>query len=142
MLTLALDIDSAGVTVEQASAPALEVTIADLAITVDLEGGQGPTGATGPTGPTGPPGVVSTAVVVSAATYTYSIPANKWLLGWHVASGTAQSYNAGFSAGTSELAIAAATGEVLAFQFGTTGGKDIHFSGLAGTVTINFLNTQ
>lgn len=83
-------------------------------------------------------------VAVSTATYTYNLPAGKWLIGIAAQSASAQAFKCGFSAGTDELIYEGivGAGDVSTFStllYGGTAGKTIHFSALTGTVTLTLL---
>jgi hypothetical protein len=86
------------------------------------------------------------AATVSSATHSINIPAGRWLVGIAVSSATAQAFKCGLSAGTDELVYEGIVdaGDVSTFSallYGGTSGKTIHFSALAGTVTITLLVT-
>jgi len=83
-------------------------------------------------------------VSVNTSTYTYNLPAGKWLVGIAAQSASAQAFKCGLSAGTDELIYEGivGAGDVSTFGvllYGGTGGKTIYFSALTGTVTLTFL---
>lgn len=87
----------------------------------------------------------STSVAVSASTYSYAIPAGKWLVGIAAGSSSAQTFKCGLSAGTDELIYEGivAGGDTSSFSvllYGGASGKTIYFSALSGTVTLTFLS--
>lgn len=81
---------------------------------------------------------------VSASTYTYTLPAGKWLLGIAVSSASGQSFNLGLSAGTDELIQGGIVSPGGVSTFGANlyaGGSSLslYFSALTGSTTLTFL---
>jgi hypothetical protein len=101
------------------------------------EGGGGEGGGTTPG-----TGIVEPVVITtSASTYTYTIPEGKWLVGWEMRSGSAQSVSLGLSplgaelGGPVDLAILQPWAGN-ANMIPTFSDTPIYFSGMAGTNTI------
>lgn len=87
---------------------------------------------------------LSETMSVSASTYTYNIPAGRWLVGIAVESASAQTFKCGLSAGTDELIYEGivGAGSVATFGvllYGGTSGDTIYFSALSGSTLITFL---
>lgn len=81
---------------------------------------------------------------IATSTYTFNIPAGKWLMAVAAESATAQTFKCGLTAGTDELIYEGIVGAggISSFSmniFGGTAGKTIYFSALSGTVTLSFL---
>jgi hypothetical protein len=86
----------------------------------------------------------NTQATVASESHSMNIPAGKWLVGIAVQSATAQTFKCGLSSGTDELVYEGivGAGDVSTFSallYGGASGKTIHFSVLAGTVTITLL---
>jgi len=99
-------------------------------------------------GPYNPPapedlgsGVQIVAITATGSSYTYSIPAGKWLVGWEVRSTAAQTPLLGTTPGGSELGeslplLALETWVGQGNMLPTWSSMNIYFSGLAGTNSI------
>lgn len=86
----------------------------------------------------------SQSVSNSSATYTFAVPAGKWLIGIAVGSASAQTLDIGLSAGTDEIVQqgsvgAGGTSTFGALLYGGASGTNVYFSNLTGTTTLTFL---
>lgn len=87
---------------------------------------------------------VGSAATVTTATATVSVPAGKWMVGFAVQSTVGQTVTAGTTLGGKNIADAeavTANTPTTFFQllYGGTAGATVYFSGLTGTVNLNFL---
>lgn len=79
----------------------------------------------------------------TTTTYTFSIPAGKWMVGMAIQSNSAQQFKMGETVNGSEFIDGSSPANtVTSFQalvYGGTSGKSIFLSNLTGVCTLNFL---
>jgi hypothetical protein len=93
------------------------------------------------TPPTGGSGASTVTLTTTGASYTYTIPAGKWLVGWELTGSAAQTVALGTTSGGMELGgpvdlLATQTWVGQGNSLSTSGSHPIYFSGLTGTNTI------